>query len=248
MAGRGGKATRRFDAAQLYYAEHCRVERLETRLVCRCGPSRYRDHPPFVIHCPLSIVKARRQSCELVSMRNLDNHLDENRSFSSTASTMQDLASWWQRAFALVIDTIVIGVVAGVVLLITAIVNFYLTGPISTPSSAVRGGSSTSAISTTSDVYWIELIAIGIASTLYFAILDGRSQTLGKMALGIAVRDQTTGKLIGTPRALVRWIIFIVLWGVFFIPGILNALSPLWNRRRQAWHDHAVGSVVLERD
>jgi len=181
-------------------------------------------------------------------MSDLDRHLDENRALSPTASTMQDLATWWQRVFALVIDAVVIGVVAVVVLLITALVYFYLTPPTATPTSGFQGGSSTSAISTSHGVYWYELIGIGIASILYFAILDGRSQTLGKMVLGIVARDRTTGQPIGVPRALMRWIIFMVLWGVFFIPGILNALSPSWDRRRQAWHDHAVGSVGLELD
>jgi len=161
---------------------------------------------------------------------------------------MQDLATWWQRAFALVIDAVVIGVVAGVVLLITVVVYLYLTPPISTPTSVLKGGSSTGIISSSSAVYWYELIGIGIASIFYFAILDGRSRTPGKRELGIAVRDQTTGQPIGVPRGFVRWITFVVLWGVFVIPEILNALSPSWDRRRQAWHDHAVGSVVLELD
>jgi uncharacterized RDD family membrane protein YckC len=80
---------------------------------------------------------------------------------------------------------------------------------------------------------------------LYFAILDGQSQTLGKRAVGIAVRDQASGQAIGFGRALGRWLIYSVLWYLLVIPGLLNTLSPLWDQRRQAWHDHAVGSVVV---
>jgi len=33
------------------------------------------------------------------------------------------------------------------------------------------------------------------------------------------------------------------LW-LFYIPGILDYLSPLWDKQSQAWHDKIVSSVV----
>jgi uncharacterized RDD family membrane protein YckC len=89
-------------------------------------------------------------------------------------------------------------------------------------------------------------LVIMIAQLLYFAILDGQSQSVGKRALGIAVRSETSGQPIGFGRAFGRWLIYIVLWCLCIIPGLLNALSPLWDQRRQAWHDHAVGAVVVK--
>lgn len=37
----------------------------------------------------------------------------------------------------------------------------------------------------------------------------------------------------------------VVVWLLSAAPGVLDALSPLWNARRRAWHDRAAGSVVV---
>jgi uncharacterized RDD family membrane protein YckC len=84
------------------------------------------------------------------------------------------------------------------------------------------------------------------ATLLYFGLLDGRGQTVGKLALGIAVRSDQTGYAIGPGRGIGRRAVYLLLWAALFVPGIINVLSPLWDRKRQAWHDHAVGSVVIK--
>lgn len=126
-------------------------------------------------------------------------------------------ASWASRVGALVLDSIVVWIPGLIVLALFAAAK---AGPLG------------------------ELV-IGAGGLLYFAVLDGRGQTLGKRMVGIAVRDERSGLPIGFGRALVRWLIYSVLWYLLFIPGMVNALSPLWDRRHQAWHDHAVGSVVV---
>jgi uncharacterized RDD family membrane protein YckC len=87
-----------------------------------------------------------------------------------------------------------------------------------------------------------------VLSIAYFAIFDGgqQGQTLGKMALGIATRDINTGGPIGPGRAALRRFIYEILWFLLFIPGLINVLSPLWDKRRQAWHDKAVSSDVIK--
>jgi hypothetical protein len=62
-------------------------------------------------------------------------------------------------------------------------------------------------------VFWI------IPQIFYFAILDGRYQSVGKLVFGIAVRDESSGQPIGIQRALRRWVL---------------------------WHDEAVGSVIVK--
>ena len=86
---------------------------------------------------------------------------------------------------------------------------------------------------------------VAAAQLIYFATLDGQGQTVGKRALGIAVRGQASGQPIGFGRALARRLVFGVLWDLLLVPGLVNALSPLWDPGNQAWHDHAVGSVVV---
>lgn len=80
----------------------------------------------------------------------------------------------------------------------------------------------------------------------YFTVCHGgrRGRTVGKAILGISVRDALTCGPIGHLTAFVRWLVGLLFW-VFVIPEILDGFSPLWNDRRQAWHDRAVGTVVV---
>ena len=85
---------------------------------------------------------------------------------------------------------------------------------------------------------------------LYYGIMNGskRGQTLGKMALNIVVRDARTGGPIGFWRGVGRYAITVVFYVVLFIPYLIDNLSPLWDMRRQAWHDKVVHSVVVDRN
>ena len=65
------------------------------------------------------------------------------------------------------------------------------------------------------------------------------------MAMKIQGRDAQTGVPIGPGRAALRRIVYLVLFYAFVLPGVVNALSPLWDRQRQGWHDKAARSVVL---
>ena len=91
-------------------------------------------------------------------------------------------------------------------------------------------------------------IVLSVPGAVYFAALNGsrRGQTVGKMALGIAVRDAQTGAPIGFWRALGRNLITVVFTIAFAIPYLLDSLAPLWDRRRQAWHDKVAHSVVVD--
>jgi uncharacterized RDD family membrane protein YckC len=86
-----------------------------------------------------------------------------------------------------------------------------------------------------------------LAPFVYFTVMHGREsgQTLGKRWLGIRVADGTTGSAIGHGRAFGRYAITFVFWLVV-IPGILDYLWPLWDKKNQALHDKVVGSVVLK--
>ncbi len=128
------------------------------------------------------------------------------------------LAHWGQRVRADVLDTVFVSVAAVVLVLVFA------------SAKAAAAG---------------VLLAV-VGSLAYFAVLDGSSQTLGKRMVEIAVRDERSGQPIGAGKALGRRLIYVTLWYLLFIPGLINALSPLWDERRQAWHDRAVGSVVVE--
>ena len=101
----------------------------------------------------------------------------------------------------------------------------------------------------------LDIVAIG-GGFIYNGMLDGgpHGQTLGKRLLRIKVIDDNTGELIGPQRGMLRALpplAFGVLGLVSpatFVLGLLAALLdglwPLWQPRRQAWHDMVAGSGV----
>ena len=91
-------------------------------------------------------------------------------------------------------------------------------------------------------------VVAAVGATVYFTVFVGRNgQTLGKRVLGIAVRDaHDATQPIGYWRALARVLVFGLLWVLYWVPGIIDALWPLWDGRRQSLHDKIVRSVVVE--
>jgi uncharacterized RDD family membrane protein YckC len=94
----------------------------------------------------------------------------------------------------------------------------------------------------------------GAGGVLYNTVLDGaeHGQTIGKRALGIQTRDDATGGAIGLSRAGVRSMVPLLLGFVNYVSPllgivvILDDLWPLWDAKKQTWHDKAAGSVVLK--
>jgi uncharacterized RDD family membrane protein YckC len=152
----------------------------------------------------------------------------------------QPLAPWWKRLIAIIIDFLLLGFAAFVVIIAIAAAvhsansNTQTTQPASS-GSVVLG-------------YFVLSLLLAIPGAIYFAALNGsrRGQTVGKMALAITVRDARTGAPIGFWRALGRNLITVLFHALFYIPYILDSLAPLWDGRRQAWHDKVAHSVVVD--
>ena len=141
-------------------------------------------------------------------------------------------APWWRRAVAAVLDWLIVAVPVGVLGAVFGLVE------------VVRdAGGDLARV----DVSTRMTLLVYAAACIYSGVMDGgpRGATVGKMALLIQVRDGTTGGPIGFARAFGRRFIFLILFELFFFPGVVNALWPLGDRRRQAWHDKAVTSVVV---
>jgi uncharacterized RDD family membrane protein YckC len=150
------------------------------------------------------------------------------------------LAPWWKRLCAILID----GVIVGFALIVFFAITFAVLGA-SVRTGAVNA-SGTRAVAPAALIL-VYLCGFG-AQLIYYGALNGsgRGQTVGKMALKIAVRDAGTGGPIGFWRAVARDAILLVFDIAFAVPLILDYLSPLWDPRRQAWHDKLVRSVVVE--
>jgi uncharacterized RDD family membrane protein YckC len=93
---------------------------------------------------------------------------------------------------------------------------------------------------------WVDAIATIVVVAIYFSLFNGIAdgQTVGNIAVGIAVRDADTGATIGVGRSAVRWLVRDLLY-VFVIPGLLSDLWPLWDDQHQTLADKAIGSVMI---
>jgi len=150
-------------------------------------------------------------------------------------------AGWWQRVGATIIDGIIVGIPSGIL-------------------AALVGGSTRTHTVIRIDRFGNEIRGTGVnfnykgvfiavvLGIIYRVLLEGspKGQTIGKSALKIAVRDQAGGPPIGYGRAFVRWLVASILWLLFFIPGLIDVLFPLWDPRHQTLHDKAAGSVVVQ--
>jgi uncharacterized RDD family membrane protein YckC len=150
------------------------------------------------------------------------------------------LAAWWQRLLGILLDVVILGVPKAII-------------------TAVTFGTA-AGVGVFSIDWAVGLIVMGILFAVidlgYFAILSGgeKGQTVGQMALGIAVRDEANGGAIGSQRAGVRILVLYpgILIGWVPIVGTLAGvyslvagLSPLWDSRRQGFHDKVAHSDVI---
>jgi uncharacterized RDD family membrane protein YckC len=136
-------------------------------------------------------------------------------------------SGWWRRAGALIIDSILVSVVFLVVILLALLVAV-----INEDLGRILG---------------VLAILFGLVwSFFYWIYFTGRApgQTVGKKALGIRVRNADEDRAIGYGASAGRYLITFV-FGIFYIPALLDYLWPLWDKRHQSLHDKVANSVVV---
>jgi uncharacterized RDD family membrane protein YckC len=142
-------------------------------------------------------------------------------------------AEWWRRVVAIVLDGLILSIPNWI---IVTLVGLNATQTDSAGNVTIHPGA-------LAGVLVISLIV----SVVYSGLLEGSAhgQSIGKMALRIQVRDVETGGPIGFGRAATRRLVYQALFLPFGIPGLINGLSPLWDARRQAWHDKTARTLVV---
>ena len=146
------------------------------------------------------------------------------------------LASWWSRVGATLLDGLIMFVPLAIIVGILVAV-------------AVDGGGA-GAIVAWSLVVVVYLAAIGLYAPLLMARGGAANgQTWGKQIVGIrVVRDKGGEVNFGYAflrEAVVKWLLFGVIGGSFFIPTLLDWLWPLWDDENRALHDMLVSSHVV---
>lgn len=158
----------------------------------------------------------------------------------SNATPVYELSGWWARAGALIIDSVLVGVVSGFV---GALVGISLFGP----EGALDPSRESSEIDFT-----YGLLTLTVGAIYYCAIMTRTNgQTVGKQATGIRVVRED-GEEMDVKFAFARQTLVIALLFNFlaafalFIPTIINYLFPIWDDKNQALHDKIVKSRVVK--
>lgn len=151
-----------------------------------------------------------------------------------------ELSGWWARAGALIIDSIIVGVITFVLALIVGIMSL----------SSSDGDGAAEAFTGFDAAF--TLLSILIASVYFCATMTRTNgQTIGKQATGIRVVRED-GQPVDVVFSFVRQILVIQILfntiGAFLlaIPVFLNYLWPIWDGNNQALHDKIVKSRVVK--
>ena len=156
------------------------------------------------------------------------------------------LAEWWKRLVASLIDGAIIGIPANII----GGIVFSSLFAASTPEFNPVTGQIESAgfIAGILASYGAFILMYWVATAAYYIYFHGSTgQTLGKKLMKIQVVDQNTGESIGYANAFKRWVIPIpIAFLTCFIGGIIDGLWPLFDPKRQAWHDKFANSLVVD--
>jgi uncharacterized RDD family membrane protein YckC len=156
---------------------------------------------------------------------------------AAATTTQARYAGFWARAGAWLIDQLVVGIPYNIA---TAVLVPYTPPNVTTTTDS---GGRVTAHWTGDWGTFAAVLAAGIVITwLYSALLlsSHRRATVGKMALGLVVTDESGGR-ISFARASGR-----------YFAGTLNSLTRgigylmvIWTDRKQALHDRIAGTVVV---
>ena len=149
-------------------------------------------------------------------------------------------ASWGQRFAAAIVD----GLMTMIVSAIAVVVVVALTGTFSDITEGLE--TETEADDTAFVIAYVGwYLGWAVLGGVYSTYFHGKSgRTPGKMMLAIRVADEGTDRPIGYGRAFGRWFVTGIFWAIT-VPGILDALWPLWDAKKQTWHDKVANSVVV---
>jgi uncharacterized RDD family membrane protein YckC len=86
------------------------------------------------------------------------------------------------------------------------------------------------------------VLAFGLYRPLTHAFYG---QTVGKRLLGLRlVKPNKTGRGVGLAVGFGREVTMLLLEVIPFV-SLANELRPLWNRKKQTWHDTLAGTYVV---
>jgi len=149
---------------------------------------------------------------------------------SSSSAVSAPKAGWWVRFFAYFVDSLIVGVPAGIVGSIIAA----LAGGMSSSTGQANGGALA--------LFYIILVGASVAYFVYFwSQRDG--QTIMNKAMNIKV-VRVDGSPITVGTGIVRYIGYIVNDIIFGIP--IGFIWAAFDPNKQGWHDKIAGTYVVK--
>ena len=167
------------------------------------------------------------------------------------APVRPELAGWWLRVAAYVLDQLILAIPLMLVYFVFLVPVFFAmaqdpsfrsTAPVSVAENQRRAQVMMERMLPAMFGFFAVALVVPVA---YFSFFHGwRGQTPGKMAVRIRVVLEN-GERISYVRALIRYLVALALWFAFYIPGVIDVLFPLFDKKKQAIHDKAAGTVVV---
>jgi uncharacterized RDD family membrane protein YckC len=152
-----------------------------------------------------------------------------------------DYALWSTRVLGYLIDSLIVGGLVIVLLLVAGLGFGAFAG-----LGASLGREGLSGLGGLGCCMWSALLlfaslAVGLYNKVY--LVSTRGASIGQGIMHIKVVD-AQGNLISQSNALIRLLVHI---GLGFLPfgSIIDLLWPLWDDRRQTLHDKAVSCYVI---
>lgn len=163
------------------------------------------------------------------------------------------LSGWWRRLLAYWVDGILVALAAQVLILPLQLVQPGVTLGASPPSVALEAWTTPYSPS-----WWfgiatvVAMLAVGAAYSIL--MLSRLGWTLGKRLLGIRVRHRDHERRPTVAEATARWAVQLAPVALTPVPWLggaanvwttIDGLRPLWDARRQAFHDSAAATSVV---
>ena len=159
--------------------------------------------------------------------------------YANQALTPNAYANWGTRVVAYIVDSIIIGIIPGILDIAnasTAKAATCTTNP-TTYAVSCTGGSSFGILGALA-------ILIGLAGFLYFCYMEGTTgQTVGKKMVNITLVREQDGQPIGFGLAVVRKIAHVL----DSIVCCVGYLWPLWDAKKQTFADKIMTTVVVKK-
>lgn len=179
----------------------------------------------------------------------------------ATTPDGQELAGWWRRVGAYLIDGVLLGITTSIVAFpwVSQVTDAY--GRFfSEVMDAASSGSGTVPDEAafvedlTGPLMTISVIALLVSLAYHVGFLRWKAATPGKLALGMRIRLREAPGPLSYATILKRWagqnayVVLNYLPIIGFLGGlytILDHLWPLWDSRRQALHDKIASTNVV---